>query len=154
MSKPLVVDASFAFRLILPGPQQGQFQSLVTQWMDDGYELVAPTLWVYEMTSALCKVVRFSELLPKEGRRALALAQRLEMQLLPPDDDQIRLAFDWTIRLNRAAAYDSFYLALAETLKCELWTADKRLYNAVNLPWVRWAFAARSPRAGRPATGL
>jgi predicted nucleic acid-binding protein len=39
--------------------------------------------------------------------------------------------------LNRAAAYDSFCLALAEAMQCELWTADRRLVNAVNLPWVR-----------------
>ncbi len=43
------------------------------------------------------------------------------------------------VRLNRAAAYDSFYLALAESLGCELWTADQRLHNAVDLPWVRLA---------------
>jgi hypothetical protein len=35
------------------------------------------------------------------------------------------------------AAYDSFYLGLAERLGCELWTADRRLRNAVDLPWVR-----------------
>ena len=52
---------------------------------------------------------------------------------------QARLAFDWTVRLKRAAAYDSFYLALAETMECELWTAEKRLCNAVDQPWVRWA---------------
>jgi predicted nucleic acid-binding protein len=42
----------------------------------------------------------------------------------------------WTRRLNRAAAYDSFYLAVAESLGCELWTADQRLSKAVDLPWV------------------
>ena len=41
------------------------------------------------------------------------------------------------MRLNRAAAYDSFYLALAETLGSELWTTDNHLYNAAAQPWVR-----------------
>jgi len=67
MPKPLVVDASFAFRLLVPGPQQDLFRSLVAQWLRDGYELYAPTLWLYEITSALCKVVRFRELTPEEG---------------------------------------------------------------------------------------
>jgi hypothetical protein len=31
-------------------------------------------------------------------------------------------AFAWTLRLDRAAAYGSFYLALAEELVCDLWT--------------------------------
>ena len=38
------------------------------------------------------------------------------------------------------AAYDAHYLALAESKHCELWTADKRLWNSIKgkLPWVRW----------------
>jgi predicted nucleic acid-binding protein len=139
MPEPLVVDASFTFRLVLPGPEQDRFRLLVDGWLRDGYELHAPTLWVYEMTSALCKVVRFGELTPAEGRHSLALAQTLGIQLMPPDIDQVRTAFDWTLRLDRAAAYGSFYLALAESLRCDLWTADRHLCNAVEQSWVRWA---------------
>jgi predicted nucleic acid-binding protein len=139
MSKPLVVDASLTFRLVLPGPQQDPFSSLLAGWLRDGHVLYAPTLWLYEMTSALCKTVHFGELTPEEGQRALVLAQKLGIQLIPPDDDQADLAFNWTIQLNRAAAYDSFYLALAETLQCEMWTADQRLHNAAGQPWVRCA---------------
>jgi predicted nucleic acid-binding protein len=137
MTKLLVVDASFAFRLILPGPQQAASQDLVTEWRHAGYGLWAPTLWAYEITSALCKVVHFGALTPDQGRRALMLAQKLDIRSVPPDDAQVRKAFDWTMRLKRAAAYDSFYLALAETMACELWTADKRLRNAVGELWVR-----------------
>jgi predicted nucleic acid-binding protein len=133
----LVVDASFTFRLLIPGPAQAAFQGQARQWMSDGSELYAPTLWLYEMTSALCKSVRLGALTPIEGREALALAQRLGVQLIPPDESLARSAYAWTMRLNRAAAYDSFYLALAEALQCELWTADRRLSNAVNLAWVR-----------------
>jgi predicted nucleic acid-binding protein len=139
MPKPLVVDASVAFRLILPGPQQDHYRSLMTQWVRDRYQLLAPTLWVYEMTSALCQAVRFGELSLEEGQRASGLAQGLGIELMHPDDNQVRLACEWTVSLNRAAAYDSFYLALAETLGCELWTADKRLARAVDRPWVHWA---------------
>lgn len=139
MPKPLVIDASFAFRLLVPGPQQDLFRALVARWLRDGYGLYAPTLWLYEITSALCKVVRFRELTPEEGERTLVLAQTLGIHLVSPDDDQARSAFDWTLRLQRAVAYDSFYLALAQTLQCELWTADSHLHNAVDQPWVRLA---------------
>jgi predicted nucleic acid-binding protein len=139
MPKPLVIDASFAFRLLVPGPQQDLFRSLVAGWLRDGYELYAPTLWLYEITSALCKVVHFGELSPQEGERTLALAQTMGIRLISPDDDQARSAFDWTLRLGCTAAYDSFYLALAHTLQCELWTADRHLHNAVDQPWVHLA---------------
>lgn len=139
MPEPLVVDASFTFRLVVPGSEQDRFRLLVDGWLRDGYELHAPTLWVYEMASALCKAVRFGELTPEEGKHTMALAQTLGILLIPPDIDQVRIAFDWTLRLDRAAAYDSFYLALAESLRCDLWTADRHLRNAVEQSWVRCA---------------
>lgn len=136
MSKHLVIDASFAFRLLLPGPHQERCQTLVAQWHREGYVLYAPTLWLYEITSALCKGVHFGQITRDEGRQALTLAQKLGVQLLSPDDAQTTLAFDWTMQLKRAAAYDSFYLALAKRLRSELWTADKRLVNAAGVSWL------------------
>ena len=143
MPKPLVVDASLVFRLILPGPHQADVQSLVAGWLAGGYEMCAPSLWVYELTSALCKTVHFGQVTVEEGERTLMLAQRLGVRLVAPYDELVQSAFEWTRRLNRAAAYDSFYLALAEGLQCELWTADRRLCNAVDLPWVQLAGAPR-----------
>ncbi len=136
MNTYLVIDASFAFRLMLPGPHQKRCQTLVTQWHREGYVLCAPTLWLYEITSALCKGVHFGQITRDEGQQALTLAQKLGVQLFPPDDAQTISAFDWTMRLKRAAAYDSFYLALAKTLRSELWTADKRLVNVAGVSWI------------------
>jgi predicted nucleic acid-binding protein len=83
--------------------------------------------------------VRWGDLTPEEGQRSLDLARGLAVHLVPPDDEQARRAYEWTLRLKRTAAYDGFYLALAESLGCELWTMDERLHNAVGLPWVRLA---------------
>lgn len=138
MTKPLVIDASFAFKLILPGPYQSRYTTLVTEWEQAGHSFYAPTLWLYEITSALCKTVHFGALTRSEGQKALNLAQKLSLELVEPDEDQTQLAFDWTHKLNRAAAYDSFYLALAETLSAEFWTADKRLYQAANVSWIHF----------------
>jgi len=136
MNTYLVIDASFALRLILPSPHQERCQTLVTQWHTEGYVLCAPTLWLYELTSALCKGVHFGQITRYEGLQTLTLAQKLGVRLFPPDDAQTTLAFDWTMQLNRAAAYDSFYLALAKTLRSELWTADRRLVNAAGVSWI------------------
>lgn len=138
MNKYLVIDASFAFRLLLPGPLQKHCRTLVTQWQTEGYELCAPTLWLYEITSALCKGVHFGLITRDEGQRALTLAYELGVHLFPPDTAQTTAAFDWTLHLKRAAAYDSFYLALAKTLRSDLWTADKHLFNAAGTSWVHY----------------
>lgn len=111
----------------------------MVQWRGEGCELCAPTLWTNEITSALCKAVHFGALTAEEGQRALALARSLSVQSIPPDDGQSRLAFDWTVHLSRVSAYDSLHLALAQVLRCELWTADRRLCNAVTQRWVHWA---------------
>jgi len=74
MSKYLVINASFAFGLMLPGPHQEQCQALVAQWYGDGYMLCAPTLWLYEITSALCRVIHFGQITRDEGQQALTLA--------------------------------------------------------------------------------
>ena len=60
------------------------------------------------------------------------------MPVIQPDNTLVELAYDWTRRLDRIAAYDSFYLALTESLSAEFWTADQRLVNAVDLPWVHY----------------
>ena len=137
MPESLVIDATCAVSLVVPGPNQPRYEALVDGWTRAGYELYAPALWMYEVTSAVAKAVRFGGLTVAEGERSLVQALNLGIQLVAADEEQVRAAYAWTMRLNRAAAYDSFYLGLAEYLGCELWTADQRLVNAVALPWVR-----------------
>ena len=56
------------------------------------------------------------------------------------DDSLLKRAYELATQYNRPTAYDSQYLAVAERLNCEFWTADERLANAVgnDLSWVRW----------------
>jgi predicted nucleic acid-binding protein len=48
-------------------------------------------------------------------------------------------ALDLAERFSLPVAYDTHYLALAEQLGAEFWTADRKLVRAVQsaLPWVR-----------------
>lgn len=135
---PVVIDASVALKLMLPNPLREQCRNTVARLVDEGFELVAPALWACETTSTLCKAVHFEQLTSDEGRRILTQLGELDVRIVAPDSRHNRQAFEWTLQLKRASAYDSYYLALAETLGCDLWTADRRLFNAINLPWVRW----------------
>jgi predicted nucleic acid-binding protein len=135
----VIIDASVAIKAILPNPLQGHCRALVQTFAE--VQPVAPALWAYETVSAISKAVHFEQLTEDEGRQTLEKVAMLGIQLFVPDIEQNRIAFDWTLRLKRASAYDSFYLALAQALECDFWTADKRLYNALGdaqLEWLHW----------------
>ena len=138
-SKIAVIDASIAIKAIMPNPLQGHCRALVQTFAD--VQPVAPALWVYETTSAISKAVHFEQLTENEGRRALEQVDALGVQLFVSDLEQNRIAFGWTLELRRGSAYDSFYLVLAQSLDCDFWTADKKLFNALTdtqLNWLHW----------------
>ena len=135
----VIIDASIAIKAILPNPLQSHCWALVQTFAE--LQPVAPVLWAYETTSAISKAVHFEQITEEEGFQALQKIDLLGIRLFVPDVEQNHDAFRWTLRLKRAAAYDSFYLALAQELKCDFWTADKRLFNAVNgeqRDWMHW----------------
>jgi predicted nucleic acid-binding protein len=64
--------------------------------------------------------------------------EALNIRLFVADAEQNRSAFEWTRQLKRASAYDSYYLVLAQDLRCNFWTADKRLFNALREAHADW----------------
>lgn len=138
----LVIDANIGWRLFTPHPDQARLDQQLTIARTAGIRLVAPTLWRYEVTTILTKALYFKQLTIDEVEAAMRLSGRFDIDLLPPDANLAAAALAWTVRLRRAAAYDSFYLALAQRLACELWTVDHKLFNAVGVPWVRYVGSA------------
>lgn len=137
--KVAVIDASLAVKAVLPDPLRASCRRLLSFLLQERFELLAPALWTYETTSAVSKAIRFGDLTPDEGRRALGQLQGLGVRICSPDPAEAQEALEWTLYLRRASAYDSFYLALAESQQCGLWTADRRLFNSTSThhPWVR-----------------
>ena len=129
-----------SFDRCCPGPCENASEQLLAGWQNRGDTIQVPALWYYETTSALSKGVYFKEFSRDQAEAMLALITEFDFAVIVPDAAQVQRAFDWTLRLRRAAAYDSFYLALAETTSDGLWTADERLYNATKslVPWVHW----------------
>ena len=80
------------------------------------------------------------EIARRQGRSVSELAR----EYIANGIDRSKLcerAFDWATRLNQLPVYDSFFLALAEKLDAEFWTADRRLVNGarqVGVEWVHW----------------
>lgn len=139
MEKLLGLDASVAIKATLPNPMQGHCQALVKTFAE--VQPVSPALWANETTSVISKTVHFGQITEAEGRRALEQLATLGVKLFTPNLEQNQAAVDWTIRLKHAAAYDSYYLALAQSLDCDFWTADSRLFNALKdecFKWLHW----------------
>ena len=121
----LVIDASVAIKWVIEEPGTREALSLRR------HRLFAPDLLVAECANILWKKTRRNELTLQEALLAARLLQRADIELAP-----MRAFLEPATRLAIALdhpAYDCAYLALAESLPCDLVTADQRL-SAKALP--------------------
>ncbi len=140
MPRSLVcVDASIVVALMTVESWSKRALALWTEWTRGGVQIIAPVLLRYETTSVLRHKVVRGVISLQDARRALEEAQSLDIELLDPPGLPLR-AFELAARFNRPTAYDAYYLALADMVGSEFWTADERLYNAVRggFPDIRW----------------
>ena len=99
MTTYLTVDASFIVKLILPNDQQPHYLAKMASWQVNNYQLCAPMLWAYEVTSVFSKLVHFGQLTEASGQESVQLAFDLGIELFPTDWVQSQKAFVWTRRL-------------------------------------------------------
>lgn len=124
----VVVDASLAVKWLVREEDSPDAHALLAAWDREGQQLAAPHLFRFEVTNALHRRVARGALAVHE---AAALAEDLFSDFdfgTPPPLH--RRALELASELGQGAAYDSHYLALAEALECEYWTADGRFYRA------------------------
>ena len=133
------VDANIIVALVTTEAQSKKVLALWAEWMSKDYRIVAPVLLRYEVTSAIRRKVYRGILKPEDARRILGEFLSLDVELIDSPNLTWR-AFDLASLFNRPTTYDTHYLALAEMMDCEFWTADERLYNAVKdgFPLIRW----------------
>jgi predicted nucleic acid-binding protein len=136
----LVVDSSVAIKWFVEEPGSEEALALFQ------HHLHAPELLIAECANVLWKKARRNELTTEEASLCARLLQRADIDLSP-----MRPLLESATRLSVALdhpAYDCFYLALAESLSCDLVTADARLVAKVlatsGRPNVR-VLAARAP---------
>ena len=135
----LCVDASLVVRLVAD-PADESTQQLWQGWDTAGRQLAAPTLLYYEVTNALYRYYKLGVMSMPSVRLALKAARALPVRVDSPSGLH-RRALDLAERFSLPATYDAHYLALAEWLEAEFWTADGRLARAVqpSLSWVHLA---------------
>jgi predicted nucleic acid-binding protein len=132
----ICVDANLVLRLVVD-PADEAIQDLWEAWDSDRRQLAAPTLLYYEVANGLYRYRQLGYLSESAVQLALRAALALPLELHGEPDLHWR-ALDLAGKFSLAAAYDAHYLALAEMLGGEFWTADGRLARAVqpSLPWV------------------
>ncbi len=139
MNSQVCIDVNLVLKLVLVEEDSPKAQHLWGTWVDADIRIVAPPLLAFEGTSVICNKMQRGLVPPEEAELMFKAFHLLDVRLLYPDGLH-ETAWEMAKRFNRPQAYDSHYLALAEILGLELWTADKRLYNAVkhDLSWVKW----------------
>lgn len=137
----VAVDANLIVALFLPLPHSAQVRERIAAWDRQSLELLAPTLFEYEVNSALHRAATTGLMTHREARMAMQQAQALAVHCLSPSSDLHDRAMYWAERLNHHKTYDAQYVALAEQEHVDLWTADRRLANGarqIGVQWVRW----------------
>lgn len=126
---PVVVDANLLVAVALPLPYSVDVEQQMDRWLDEGESLFSPALWEYEATTAVRKYAVQQTPTKERIERAMLRLDSLPVQSIPTDPDLRRSALAWAQRLGHHPAYDAAYVALAERLGVDLWTADRRLAN-------------------------
>ena len=140
MSEYAVVDASVAFKWLVEEEHSDKATALVRFWDGAGTLLAAPQLMPFEVANALHRRVA-------RGDFTVDVAGGLMEDLMSLGitfhygPNLHRRALELASQLQQGAVYDTHYLALAENLDCELWTADQRFHRAVgtsttHLKWI------------------
>ena len=129
MPEVVVVDASIAMKWLVNEEDSDTARTLGRSWRSDSVRLAAPHIILAEVSNALYQRVR-------RNLMSVAYAQGL-LRRFVLDGLEVhhtvtlyRNAIQIASELGQDASYDSLYLALAESLDCELWTADGRFQRA------------------------
>ena len=135
----MVLDCSIIVKWKIPTEDHAAAaEELFLDWNHQAVDVCAPNHMQSEVLSAFLRAHRRGRITEAEAREAIR-----DLLALP------FVLFDVALLAERAfavaqqydqRAYDCLYVALAERKGVELWTGDRRLYNALHThyPWVRW----------------
>ena len=134
----ICLDASFVLAWLLPPQKTTEIDDLWAGLLKSGDELFGPPLLFIEVTSVLRERCAQRQITSQQAEIAFSIFQSLPIERVWPDDLHTR-AWEIAKHLGQRKAYDAHYLALAEIERCELWSMDRRLYNAAGgrIPWLK-----------------
>lgn len=139
MSSDVVIDSAVFIEVYLADELSPEGTSFIRHLKDTEARIHVPTLFKYEVTSVLWNSMLRGRISHESGFASLAnffevvVNDVFDMELL-------KRGFDLAREHNLSTAYDSQYLAVAERVGCEVWTTDKKFFNALfgKSPVVNW----------------
>lgn len=138
MKNTVVIDANIALKWVLNEPDSSIATALAAEWTKKGTIVVAPSLLMYETTNILYREVRAGRITAETARNGINIILRGVILLSSQQPTLSLRSMALATRFGLPTTYDTYYLALAESEGCELWTADIRMWRAVKdvFDWV------------------
>jgi predicted nucleic acid-binding protein len=129
VSNTVVVDTSIAIKWVLSEDDSVTALALLTEWISSNVRMTAPALLAYEASNTLYHNVLRGKITLGTAKEGLTKVILKAVRINSFRDKKFKMP----------ATYDAYFLALAEREECELWTADTRLWKAVQgeISWVR-----------------
>jgi predicted nucleic acid-binding protein len=123
------VDASVAVKWALDEDGSRRARELLGDLLETGHSLAVPLHFGSEVANAIYRKQRRGLIPVDHAERLLAAFLNLQINAFGTRPLVTR-AFEISVQSDAGAIYDAYYIALAEMLDCDLWTADEALAQA------------------------
>lgn len=131
-----VLDSGILLATVQIEPYSEHANSLIKQLAEQQVQMIAPTLLKYELVAVARKWVYRELTTPEKAKTALNTLLHYPVTTIM-DDALLHRAYELATEHNRPTAYDMQYVAVAERYRCDFWTADECLYNALNIKFTQ-----------------
>lgn len=125
----VVIDANIAVALLVERPWSALAEQKMLEWGSQKVRICVPALWPSEVMSALRKAIYLHQMDREDALRLVSAMDAWNVQVYVPNGALNRSSLIWAERLGQMVACDAQYLALAEYLNTDFYTADKKLFN-------------------------
>lgn len=123
--KAAVIDSSVLLKWFrVDEPHAETAEALRQAYLDDRVDLTIPDLAAYEVAN----VMRYRS--PSDAAAAVETLFDLQIPMVRLDHTLLQRVVRTAVRYE-VTVYDATFLAVAETLRLQLVTADKRFYQAI-----------------------
>ena len=139
MNSYVVVDASLVVKWLVTEDLSDKALALLASWNAESVRMAAPSLIRFEVANVIHRKIARGNIGPTSAIEHMTRLLALPIELRDMPELHAR-AIELAGELRQGAAYDTHYLALAEILECDMWTADGRLYRSAGrgTDRVRW----------------